>query len=162
MISAKAVIESLKLQPLEPEGGYFLRIFESPDSVSTERGDRRLGTSIYYLVTPESPSKLHTVKSTEIYHFYLGDPLTLALFHPDGRSQKVILGPDLAAGQIPQFVIEPGVCQGSFIEAPRTGYALVGATCIPGFDFADFTIELRNELLLRFPGDRGIIERLTG
>ena len=159
-LTASEVIRALNLEALEPEGGYYRRIFESRESISTDRGERRIGTSIYYLVTPESPSKFHSVKCTEIYHYYLGDPLTLVLLAQDGSTRRVVLGPDLRAGQVPVWVIEPGVIQGSFIDRPESGFSLVGATCFPGFEFADFTLVDRALLLEKYPGERDAIERL--
>jgi len=159
-LTPEEVIRALNLEALEPEGGYFRRIFESKEFIQTDRGERRIGTSIYYLVTPESPSKFHAVKCTEIYHYYLGDPLTLVLLAQDGGTRRVILGPDLREGQVPVRVIEPGVIQGSFIERPESGFSLVGATCFPGFEFADFTLVDRALLLARYPGEKDAIERL--
>ena len=43
---------------------------------------------------------------------------------------------------------------------PR-GYALVGCTVAPGFEFEDFEMPDRHELQNRFPEHRAIIARLT-
>jgi len=50
-----------------------------------------------------------------------------------------VLGPDVAAGQSPQVVVEPGVWQSA---RPLGRYSLVGATVIPAFTFDGF--ELRD------------------
>ena len=39
--------------------------------------ERKSSTAIYYLVTPESFSALHRVKSDEMFHFYYGDPVEM-------------------------------------------------------------------------------------
>ena len=150
-MNLREVMEALKLEPLVPEGGYFRRTFESPVTVETLQGPRCIGTSIYYLVTPESASKMHTLKSFEIYHYYAGDPLTLVLLEPDGGAKKVRLGINLAAGEVPQYQVSPGIWQGAFLENPKEGFSLVGTTCFPGFEYEDFELAHRDDLLARFP-----------
>jgi predicted cupin superfamily sugar epimerase len=40
-------------------------------------------------------------------------------------------------------------------------FAVVGCTVAPGFDFQDFEMGKRAELVARFPRQRELIERLT-
>jgi uncharacterized protein len=68
---------------------------------------RPVGSALYFMVTPEAPVRLHRIKNDQLYHYYLGDPLELFLLHADGKSERVIVGPDIAAGQRVQFLI-PG------------------------------------------------------
>ena len=42
-----------------------------------------------------------------------------------------------------------------------SGYSLVGCIVAPGFDFADFQLAERKELIELFPKHRSIIEHLT-
>ena len=42
-----------------------------------------------------------------------------------------------------------------------TGFALVGCTVAPGFDFADFELGGRSQLIRTFPAYRKLIEELT-
>ena len=56
-------------------------------------------TAILYLLTPESHSALHRLKSDEVYHFCFGDPVQMLHLRSDGTGEVVILGQDLAAGQ---------------------------------------------------------------
>jgi predicted cupin superfamily sugar epimerase len=112
-------------------------------------------------VTSSNFSKLHTLKCTEVYHYYAGDPLILFLIHEDGTPEKIILGNDILAEQVPQAVIKPGTWQGSYVEPGKNGYTLVGTTCSPGFVFEDFTLGEKNNLLKRFPEPASMIERLT-
>ena len=74
-----------------------------------------MGTAIYYLVTDAADgfSALHRLPTDEVYHFYLGDPVEQLLLHPDGRSEVVMLGPDLAAGQHVQHVAPRDAWQGT-------------------------------------------------
>ncbi len=68
-------------------------------------GGQRLGSALYFLVTPEAPVRLHRIRNDQLYHYYLGDPLELFLLHGDGSSERVIIGPDLRGGQRVQLLI---------------------------------------------------------
>lgn len=48
---------------------------------------------------------------------------------------------------------------GCSLERPDT-YALVGCTVAPGFEFADFEMARRAELLMHYPQHRKVIEKL--
>jgi uncharacterized protein len=95
-----------------------------------------------------------------VWHFYDGVPLTLYVIAPDGRLREVLLGRDPARGQTFQAVVEAGAWYGAVVHEPD-GYALVGGTVAPGFDFADFEIAARERLLREFPQHRSVVERLT-
>ncbi len=66
-----------------------------------------LGSALYFLVTPHAPVRLHRIRNDQLYHYYLGDPLELFLLHSDGSTERVVVGPDLRAGQRVQLLI-PG------------------------------------------------------
>jgi predicted cupin superfamily sugar epimerase len=68
---------------------------------------RPLGSALYFMVTPEAPVRLHRIRNDQLYHYYLGDPLEVFLLHADGTSERVVVGPDLRAGQRVQLLI-PG------------------------------------------------------
>ena len=65
------------------EGGYFRETYRSDGSVRSsdlppgypQDGMRSLGTSIYYLLTPETYSELHRLPTEEVFHVYLGGPV---------------------------------------------------------------------------------------
>jgi predicted cupin superfamily sugar epimerase len=58
-------------------------------------------------VTPAAPVRLHRIRNDQLYHYYLGDPLEVLLLRDDGASERMIMGPDLRAGQHTQLLI-PG------------------------------------------------------
>ncbi|WP_292532271.1 cupin domain-containing protein [Methylocystis sp.] len=66
-----------------------------------------VGSALYFLVTPHAPVRLHRIRNDQLYHYYLGDPLELFLLHGDGSVERVVVGPDLRAGQRVQLLI-PG------------------------------------------------------
>lgn len=160
---AQQIIAKLDLKPLPDEGGYFRQIHKAPEQVRPAKrypGSRSLYTAIYFLITPDSYSALHRVRSDEIYNFYGGDPVEMVWLLPDGSMQKHVLGPDVAAGMAPQIIIPHGVWQGSRLR-PDGAYALFGCTVIPGFEYRDFELGRRAALLRKYPMARGEIENLT-
>jgi uncharacterized protein len=149
------LIEALELVP-HPEGGFFAETYRSARSA----GGRSLGTAIYFLVTAESPSRMHRVASDEIWHFYRGDALEMLQLDPGGASRIVAIGPRIVAGERPQVLVPAGVWQGVRV-APGGRYALVGATVTPGFDFADFQMGNRAELIAKYPDRAALVAALT-
>lgn len=164
MYPASYWIERLKLQE-HPEGGYFNETHRSiesiPASALPERygGDRRMSTAIYFLITGDRPSKFHRLKSEEIWHFYAGSAVMLHIITGDGRLTHVRLGSDPEAGEVFQGIIHADWWFAAEVLDP-SGYALVGCTVAPGFDFADFEMG-GPDLAERYPRHRDIIERLT-
>lgn len=96
----------------------------------------------------------------EIYHFYLGTPLRMLQLWPDGTGREVLIGSDLAAGQLPQVVVPAGVWQGSRL-ATDTGFALVGCTMAPPFEYSGYRSATRAELTARWPHFTDEIALLT-
>lgn len=165
-LSAKYLIERLGLVPHPEEGGFFVETWRSERQVAAEAlggvyaGPRSVGTAIYYLLTPDTCSALHRLKSDEVFHFYLGDPVEMLHLHPDGSHARVVLGTDLDAGMAPQVVVPAGVWQGARLVDGGT-VALLGCTVAPGFDYADYDHGRRADLLQGWPAARAMIERLT-
>ena len=127
-----AVIDRLGLRT-HPEGGWYAETWRHDDGV----GGRGAGTAIYYLLAAGQRSHWHRVDATEIWHFYAGEPLRLGI-HEDGSPTRwVELGPDLAAGQVPQAVVPEGAWQAA---EPVGAWSLVGCTVSPGFTFEGFEL----------------------
>ncbi len=135
---------------------------------------RSFSTAIYFLIPAGSFSRLHRISSAECWHFYLGKPLTVVDIAPeDGTVTRTVLGHDLAAGQAVQHVVPGGRWFGCHPAREHDGaaagerhadersYSLVGCTVAPGFDFADFEMAKRSELLRLFPHAAADVTRLT-
>ena len=160
-------IEHLDLRP-HPEGGYFRETYRATETIAGSAlparfdGSRAVATAIYFLITRDAFSALHRIRSDEIWHFYAGDAVTLAVLDADGAAKLATesLGRDLARGESPQVVIPAGAWFGAEV-ASSGSFALVGCTVAPGFDFADFELGERASLLRQYPQHRGVIERLT-
>ena len=166
MPTAAQIIERLKLVPLTIEGGHFRETYRSELSVPSGAlpndysGDRNVSTAIYYLLTPDTFSAIHIIKSDEIFHFYAGDPVEMLQLWPDGAARVVIISNDLAGGHEPQLVVPAGIWQGCRLV--RGGvWALMGCTVAPGFDYADFALADRAALVALHPAHAEMIEALT-
>ncbi|MCC5875569.1 MAG: cupin domain-containing protein [Candidatus Sumerlaeia bacterium] len=161
MSSSKEFIEVLGLQS-HPEGGAFREVYRSSDQVihPASGESRSTSTAIYFLLQKGEFSAFHRVTSDETWHLYSGGALELHLILDTGLHHVHRLGMDLAAGERPQLTIPAGVLQAA-IPAPGVDHALCGCTVAPGFDFADFTMPARGELLKSHPQHREIITRLT-
>jgi predicted cupin superfamily sugar epimerase len=166
-MTADEVKKILGLQPHPREGGWFVRTWESEELVSAEcfedgryEGARRTSTAIYYLLEPGTFSEMHRLESDEIFHHYLGGAVEMLQLFEDGSSARVVIGKDLEAGERPQCVVRRGVWQGSRLLVPE-GWALLGCTVSPGFEFVDYEDAGAEELAARWPGEAERIRGLT-
>ena len=131
-MNADECIRRLDLQP-HPEGGFFRETWRAP----TAAGERAIGTAIYYLLEAGPGSHWHRVDAIEIWHYYAGAPLELALSRDGAPVDTVVLGSDLTRGERPQVVIDSQVWQ----SARTLGeFTLVGCTVSPGFEFSGFVM----------------------
>ncbi|MCI0432983.1 MAG: cupin domain-containing protein [Gemmatimonadetes bacterium] len=115
------------------------------------------GTAIFYLHTTGTFSALHRLPGDEVFHFYLGDPVEMLMLFSDGRHERVVLGPDVERMSV-QHVVPGGTWQGSRL-IHGGGYALLGTTMAPGFDFKDYDPGTR-ELVGQFPACAALVEAL--
>ena len=169
MFNPEQIIKHLHLKPLPIEGGYFIQSYRAAETIAGSALPVRysniphlFGGAIYYLLTdhPDSFSALHRLKTDELYHFYLGDPVRLTLLQPDGAVRHVALGQDLYAGQHVQFNAPRDIWQGSRL-VPGGKFALLGTTMAPAFEPADYTHGERATLIHDYPGHKMMIETLT-
>ena len=168
MVTAERLIEHFGLKPLSVEGGYFKQTYCAAETVKKEAlpgrygSEKFFGTAIYYLLSADADSfsALHRLPTDEIHHFYLGDPVEMLLLEPDGESRRVILGPDVLAGQHVQLVVPRDVWQGARLVAGGR-FALLGATMAPGYDDADYESGDRSELCRLYPEHAALIRSLT-
>jgi hypothetical protein len=79
---------------------------------------------------------------------------------PNGTHRTIDIGSDIAAGQQVQHTVARGLWQGSFL-LPEGGWALMGATVAPGFEYADYEAGERQRLIQRYPAAAELIVRLT-
>lgn len=162
LMTAEEIIERFNLKPLPNEGGYYTETYRASEKISDlpkrYESPRNFSTAILYLITPDSFSKLHRVKSDEIFHFYLGDPVEMIKITEDGNVKTEILGTDILKNQSPQVVVEKNIWQATKL-LPGGNFALLGCTVAPGFDFADYQHGNKDTLINRFPKLKNFIEK---
>jgi predicted cupin superfamily sugar epimerase len=164
-MSAEDIIQQLALLP-HPEGGFYKEVYRSSLTIKADSlppqfgGDRSISTSIYYLLQEGDFSAFHRIKSDELWHFYAGGTLLLHLINESGEYYTSSLGPNLATGETFQVLMPAGVWFASE-PAPGTLFTLAGCTVSPGFDFLDFEMAEREQMIRQFPRHKAIIERLS-
>lgn len=145
--AVKRLIETLGLAP-HPEGGFYRETYRSSS------------TAIYFLLPAGEFSAFHRLRaSDEIWHHYAGDPVELQTIDPGGEHRVTILGPDLERGERPQVIVPAGTLQAASVRGRR--FALCGCTVTPAFEFADFELPTRDELLAAFPRHESVIRQWT-
>jgi uncharacterized protein len=158
-------IQKLSLQS-HPEGGYYRQSYRSDLLLPREAlprqftGPRSASTAIFFLLEGENFSAFHRLRSDELWHFYLGEPLIVHVIDGDDSYSQIHLGSDAEAGEVLQAVVKAGCWFAAQVERKKS-FSLVGCTVAPGFDFEDFELAKREELTRRHPQHRDVIERLT-
>ena len=165
MNNVDVIIKKLDLKP-HPEGGYFKETYRSSGEIATDSlgsnysGNRNHSTCIYFLLRSGNFSAFHKINQDEIWHFYDGSPILLHIISESGNYTKHIIGKDVCNGQSPQLIV-PGNHWFAAAVINKDDYSLAGCTVSPGFDFEDFTLPKRAELLAKFPQHQQIITALT-
>lgn len=130
--TAGAIIEKLGLSP-HPEGGWYRETWRA----EAWPGTRASATAIHFLLEAHQRSHWHRVDAAELWLWHAGDPLMLAISRDAGPVQRIVLGPDVLAGQQPQTLVPAGHWQAA---EPLGGWALVSCVVSPGFEFAGFEL----------------------
>ena len=165
-MTPEQIIDFFGMKPLPDEGGYYVETYRTAEKLTASllpqryAGTRNISTAILYLLTPETFSAMHRLKSNEVFHFYLGDPVTMLLLGGDGTTQIVTLGQDILNGQELQQMIPAGTWQGCCLKHGGK-FALMGTTVAPGFEFDDYEHAEKNELLEMYPQQKELILRLV-
>ncbi|CAD7950418.1 unnamed protein product [Amoebophrya sp. A120] len=183
-LTKEEVAKHLELLP-HPEGGFFKETWRSSVSSRSGTSDKQVvcGTAIYFLLGKNDRSHLHVLTNgnDEVWHHYAGGTLEIVEIDPDcGRENSKLnavsitrLGKNILHGEKIQHTVKAGKIFGSRMLAAdgppveqqsgtaSVNWALVGCTVCPGFEFEDFAILSRNELLKQFPMHTDIILDLT-
>lgn len=141
---SRQLIAQLGLQP-HPEGGWYREVFRSPRAVDPQDGRplRQALTTIDFLLEAGQFSAWHRVRSDEVWHLLEGESLTLWLMPPQGGTAQQVV---LATHGVRRHVVPADWWQAA---EPGEGFAYVGATVGPGFEFADFAFGRDDAALVR-------------
>lgn len=137
----RTLAESLDLELLPLEGGLFRRTFTGGGA-----------TAILFMLVGDDFSAMHRLHGDEIYFHHAGSPLRMLLIEPDGAHREVLIGDDARAGQHPQFHVPAHCWQGSSVDG---AWSLVSTVVMPGFDWHDFVLGERDELIELVSGHAG-------
>ncbi len=163
-MNAEYWIEKLDLLP-HPEGGRYREVYRCSEWYKAESlprrfaADRTFSTAIYFLLQAGTFSAFHRIKSDEIWHHYEGGDLEIIIMDHAGELQHHFLGKQNPNAR-PMLVVPHG-CWFAARLFCDTDYVLCGCTVAPGFDFADFEMASRDDLLKHYPQHAGLIEQLT-
>jgi predicted cupin superfamily sugar epimerase len=161
--TAREIVERYELLP-HPEGGYYREVYRAKDLVlrASALGTRSYSasTSILYLLEGRQFSALHRISSDELWHFYEGNRLRVVTFDAEGNREDLLLGRDMSVGERYQAMVPAGRWFGATLDVTE-GFCLVGCTVAPGFEFSEFELGQRDQLLAAFPRHRDVIESLT-
>ena len=119
-----------------------------------------MSTAIYFLLEGKDFSAFHRLRSDELWHFYAGGSLVVHVIEENGPYSEIQLGSDPEAAEVLQAAVKAGCWFASRLKDSQS-FALVGCTVAPGFDFEDFELAKRDELVTRYPEHRQLIHRLT-
>lgn len=131
MLSADEVIRRLGLLP-HPEGGHYRETFRDP---AVDASGRAASSAIYFLLKAGEQSRWHRIDAVEVWHWYAGAPLELAIGRPGEK--RHLLGPALENGELPQAIVPANTWQSARSRGPWT---LVGCTVAPAFQFETFEL----------------------
>ncbi|MGJ8680164.1 cupin domain-containing protein [Paraglaciecola sp.] len=163
-ITRSELIEALGLEG-HVEGGYFKQTFKASHrpQIETQNGPRTTMTSIFYLLTADSPiGHFHMNQSDIMHYFHKGDPITYYLIDKTGNLTTTVLGPVPRKGHQMQMMVKGGTWKASIIPTDNTfGYGLIGEAVSPGFEYADMQLGKTSELISLYPQHEKLIKTLS-
>jgi hypothetical protein len=158
MKTANYFIEKLALLP-HPEGGFYKETYRAKEEVANENGDKRnLNTAIYFLLEKNNKSHFHRIKSDELWFHHYGTSLEI-LYIQNDQLKTVCLGNDMENREVLQAIIPANTWFASRMKDYES-FGLVSCTVSPGFDFADFEMAKKEELLMLYPDLKAILEEM--
>lgn len=151
-------IGHLDLQP-HPEGGYYKEVFRSEIAINrlSSPGIKQACTSIYYLLEADDYSGFHRLLSDELWYFHKGEPLHIHVIDSDGNYFVHELS-DTPSGNL-SIAIKAGQWFGSEIPS-KTAFALVSCAVAPGFEFTEFEMAGKDNMVAIYPQHEAILSRL--
>lgn len=156
---ADQLIESLGLIR-HPEGGWYREVYRADTTVihPHDAKERSAATSIYYLLKHPDFSSFHRLGSDEVWHFYQGGAILIHELTELGLKSTRLSNENIV-GSLCQYVVKRDLWFAVELAGP-TSFALVGCIMAPGFDFDDFELAKRDQLLQVFPEQAAIVHRL--
>lgn len=158
-------IKKLNLS-IHPEGGYYKEVYRCNEFIETISlpkrfsGRHAFSTAIYFLLNKTQISAFHILQSDEIWHYYTGTPLIIHIISGKGEYRISKLGLNFENGELPQIVIPHNHWFAAEL-LDKTFFSLIGCTVAPGFNFSDFELGEKEDLIKKFPLYKDVISRLS-
>ena len=154
-------IKALNLEPHQ-EGGWFKQVYASDKQFYDEdsKAERFYYTSIYFLLDDTSCSHFHRLNHDEMWYYHDGEAITIHFITPEGKYSAVKLGKNVSAGERMQFRVPKNTIFASEVVKPDS-FCLVSCVVSPGFDYHDFELLKKADLLKQYPACKKVIERLA-
>jgi len=163
MYTAEYWIQHLKLKP-HPEGGFFKEIYRSGTEINKENlpigfnSSRRLTTSIYYLLRSGDISKMHRLKSDELWYYHSGSALRIYCIDHEGKKHTRLLGSNFEKTEHYCELIPAGnIFAAEVVDS--SGYSLVSCVVSPGFEYQDFELFEKEDLIQAYPKHLDLFEK---
>jgi predicted cupin superfamily sugar epimerase len=163
MYTAEYWIQNLKLEPLL-EGGFYREIFRSTTEIDLDAlpvgydGSRRLSTSIYYLLRSGDVSRFHRLRSDEQWYFHYGSSIRIIIIDQEGNKHTKFLGAKVEKAEQLQVLIPAGSIFGAEVVEDNS-YCLCGCMVSPGFEWSDFSIFEKEDLIQAYPKHADLINK---
>jgi uncharacterized protein len=159
-------LDKLEMQK-HPEGGYYKETFRSKNQVkpSGKMGKPyNIATAIYFLLGSYAEKdfsawhRMDQLEETWCYHY--GADLLIHWIDKNSRliTKRLGLGPNACL----QITIPANTWFAAIVIANNPdAYSLISCMVYPGFEFSDFELGKRSELIAEYPQHKDIIEKLT-
>ena len=163
MHDANYWIKTLDLKP-HPEGGYYKETYRSNIKVGARElpvgydAERRLVTSIYYLLKAGQVSRFHRLKSDEIWYFHLGATVKIVMIDPDGHKHTQYIGKNLDKADKLQCLIPANHLFAAELIG-KEEFGLFGCVVSPGFEFTDYEQFESDDLMQIYPKHSDLIKK---
>ena len=138
-MSKDELIKKLGLVPLVPEGGYVKEMHHGKVI-----NGRSIYSTIYYLLTEDSVSRMHKLDSDEIWFFHEGMSVEIYLIY-DEHDEIRYLGKDIDKGEELQIVVPAGTYMGARMK-DKGEYSLISTCMAPAYCDEGFVLGTYEEL----------------
>lgn len=157
------IIDSLEMKA-HPEGGWYRQTWTAEGRIDAgnlprHNGERPYATSIYFLLTADNFSAFHRLRSDEMWYHHDGEALEIIVLEKTGGLKTIHLG-SVQEGFEAQALVEADQWFASRVSEGGS-WSLAGCAVAPGFDFADFELADRKDLVENWPDHGKTIVSLT-
>lgn len=158
--NVQAIIHALQLEP-HPEGGFYRRVYASPDMFADDTGlSRHKLTSIYYLLSGEDISVFHRLDASEMW-YYLDGTCGIEIHELSEMGEHTVTVLDPSRHSYLYGVTPETLFAARLTSQSESDYVLVGCGVGPGFEYSRYEMPKRQKILAQFPQHEKLIRSFT-